>query len=402
MHNWLRALAYINTSNIQENNVRTLACAIERMCFPSLSIVISRLRSGVHKELANGCFAMSRSHQGTERSEKALGDAQQHGRSIHSIKDIGGGAGLEQAVQAAGERHHLEKQQARVAFDLIGDAVIGIDPGGKVNYINAMAERMVGWTCKEALNQPVEKVFKVIDAVSRQPAECSGLRAVRHDAKVELAARNLLVCRHGREVAIEDSAAPVHNRSGQVTGAVVVFHDVRFSRVTAAKMAHQAQHDWLTGLPNRAALADRLNHALGLARRHDKQVGLLFIDLDNFKQINDTFGHARGDQLLATLSRRLADCVRETDTVSRYGGDEFVIVLSEIEQPEDAHQVTRKLREAVSGEQLIDDQAWPLSVSVGVSIYPDDGGDIDMLLKKADRAMYKDKARKAFSGLESM
>ncbi len=342
---------------------------------------------------------MSRSYQRTERVVKAREDTRYRLRSIHSIESISERLRIEQARQAAGERRHLEKQQARVVLDLIGDAVLGIDVDGKVNYINAMAEKLTGWARHEALHQPVERVFSIIDPVSRKPAEFSGQRAISQDAKVGLAARSLLVRRDGSEVAIEDTAAPVHHRSGQVAGAVVVFHDVRFSRATAAKMAHQAQHDWLTGLPNRAALANRLTQALALARRHDKQVGLLFVDLDNFKQVNDTFGHDRGDQLLKTLARRLVDCVRETDTVSRYGGDEFVVLLSEIEQPEHAHLVARKLREAVSCEQLLDGHSVQVSASIGVSIYPDHGGDIEILLKNADRAMYKDKARKAINGL---
>ncbi len=351
-------------------------------------------------KLMNGVYAMSRSYQETKRAIKAKEDTRHRLRSIHSIEGISERLRVEQARRAAGERRYLEKQQARVVLDLIGDAVLGIDVDGKVNYINAMAEKMTGWARHEALHQPVERVFSIIDPVSRKPANFSGLRAIAQDAEVELAARSLLVRRDGSEVAVEDAAAPVHNRSGQVAGAVVVFHDVKFSQARAAEMAHLAQHDWLTGLPNRAALADRLTQALALARRHDKQVGLLFVDLDNFKQVNDTFGHDRGDQLLTTLSRRLVDCVRETDTVSRYGGDEFVVLLSEIEQPEHAHLVAGKLREAISCEQRLSNQSVQVSASIGISIYPDHGGDIETLLQSADRAMYRDKARKALSGLE--
>jgi len=202
----------------------------------------------------------------------------------------------------------------------------------------------------------------------------------------------VLVRRDGFESAIEDSAAPIHNRDGRVAGAVIVFRDVSKSRAMALEMAHLAQHDFLTSLPNRLLLTERFSHAIGLAQRHRKQVGLLFLDLDNFKHINDSLGHAIGDQLLQSVANRLVACVRATDTVCRQGGDEFVILLTEIGQLQDAAQVAETLRAALDVPHLIGGHELHVSLSIGISVFPDDGADVDILMQNADTAMYHAKA----------
>ncbi|MEF8719011.1 MAG: EAL domain-containing protein [Candidatus Accumulibacter necessarius] len=158
------------------------------------------------------------------------------------------------------------------------------------------------------------------------------------------------------------------------------------------KMAHLAHHDFLTGLPNRALLTERLSQAIGLARRRGKQVALLFVDLDYFKHINDSLGHAVGDQVLQSAARRLSACVRTTDTVCRQGGDEFVILLAEIEQPQDAALVAEKLLVALAEPQLIGQHEIHVTLSIGISVYPDDGIDGDTVMENADAAMYHAKA----------
>src|SRR4029077_1383857 len=146
----------------------------------------------------------------------------------------------------------------------------------------------------------------------------------------------VLIRRDGYESAIEDTAAPIHDRRGQVTGAVIVFHDVGVARAMSLKMSYLAQHDFLTELPNRMLLNDRLTQAIALAQRHHKSLAVLFLDVDHFKHINDSLGHAIGDELLKSIAQRLVTCVRSSDTVSRHGGDEFVVLLSEVAQPKDA------------------------------------------------------------------
>lgn len=207
-----------------------------------------------------------------------------------------------------------------------------------------------------------------------------------------LAINSVLIRRDGLETAIEDSSAPIHNREGHVIGAVLVFHDVSESRAVALRMAHLAQHDFLTGLPNRVLLTERCSQAMGQANRHKKQVGLLFLDLDFFKRINDSLGHAIGDLLLQSVADRLVAGVRATDTVCRQGGDEFVILLAEIEQPRDATYVAEKLLAAFTLPHRIEGDELYVSLSIGISIYPDDGDSVDRVMQNADTAMFHAKA----------
>ena len=285
-----------------------------------------------------------------------------------------------------------EKERAQVTLNSIGDAVLTTNLPGNVTYLNLVAEMMTGWSREEAIGQPLSEVFKIVNGTTREAAPNPAQLAIRENRTVGLAADSILLNRDGLESAIEDSAAPIHNRDGQVAGAVIVFHDVSESRAIGLKMAHLAQHDFLTGLPNRALLTERLSRAIGQARRHSKRVGLMFIDLDYFKHINDSLGHAVGDQLLQLVAERLKVCIRDTDTVCRQGGDEFVILLAEIEQTRDAAPIAEKLLAAFAEPCLIAGHELHVSLSVGISIYPDDGADADAVMKNADTAMYHAKA----------
>jgi diguanylate cyclase (GGDEF)-like protein len=164
------------------------------------------------------------------------------------------------------------------------------------------------------------------------------------------------------------------------------------------QIAHSAEHDFLTGLPNRMLLNDRVSQAIVLAARHTKQVALLFLDLDGFKHINDSLGHPVGDKLLQSVAQRLVDCARGSDTVSRQGGDEFVVLLSEVQQAEDAAIAARRMLEAVAEPHSIDQHDLFVTASIGVSIYPEDGPDAETLIKNADTAMYqaKENGRQSF------
>jgi len=227
--------------------------------------------------------------------------------------------------------------------------------------------------------------------VTRESADDPMAQAVRENTAVSLGANCILIRRDGIESDIEDSAAPIHDRKGEVTGAVIVFHDVSETRAIAQKMAHLAQHDFLTDLPNRMLLGDRIAVSIALARRHRKQRALLFLDLDGFKHINDSLGHPIGDKLLQSVARRLLECVRIADTVSRQGGDEFVVLLSEAEQWEDAAIVARRMLQSVAAPHSIDQHELHVTTSIGVSVFPDDGQDAETLIKNADTAMYQAK-----------
>ena len=156
----------------------------------------------------------------------------------------------------------------------------------------------------------------------------------------------------------------------------------------AIQMSFKAERDFLTGLPNRALLTDRLTQSIALAQRHRKKVALMFLDLDNFKEINDSLGHSVGDQLLQSAAKRLEACLRHSDTVSRHGGDEFVVLLSEVEAARDAPRAAEKLLKVMAEPHLIGDHRLTITLSIGISIYPDDGDEAEAVLANADIAMY--------------
>jgi diguanylate cyclase (GGDEF)-like protein/PAS domain S-box-containing protein len=281
-----------------------------------------------------------------------------------------------------------EKERAQVTLNSIGDAVISTDVAGNVTYLNIVAESLTGWSQQEAIGHPFDDVFRIIDSVTRHAARNPMASAIQLNTIVALTPNCVLTRRDGGESPIEDSAAPIHDRFGQVTGAVMVFHDVSAARAATLSMSHMAQHDSLTNLPNRLLLNDRLTEALALARRYQRQLAVLFLDVDRFKNINDSLGHMIGDRLLQSIAQRLLACVRVSDTVSRQGGDEFVILLSEVAHAWDATVCADTILSALRAPHSIDQHEVHVTASIGIVTYPDDGSDADTLMKHADFAMY--------------
>ena len=281
-----------------------------------------------------------------------------------------------------------EKERAQVTLNSIGDAVMSTDISGQVTYLNAIAESLTGWSNDEAIGHPLEVVLRIVNGATREPAANPMALAIRENKIVALTPNCILIRRDGVESAIEDSAAPIHDRRGQVTGAVMVFHDVSAARAMILKMSYLAQHDSLTDLPNRVLLNDRLTEAIALSSRHERKLAVLFLDLDRFKHINDSLGHIVGDRLLQSVGRRLFTCVRSSDTVSRQGGDEFVVLLWEVKHAKDAAVAAEKILQALREPHLIDQHELHITGSIGIVTYPDDGTDAETLMKKADFAMY--------------
>lgn len=292
------------------------------------------------------------------------------------------------ARKAAEDALFIERERAQVTLNSIGDAVISADIVGNVIYLNLVAERMTGWSREEAAGQPLADVLQIIDGGTREPARSPIELAMQRNKVVGLSANCILIRRDGFEVPIEDSAAPIHDHGGHVIGAVMVFHDVSEARAMVLKMSHLAQHDFLTGLPNRVLLNDRLIQAISLARRRRKQLAVLFLDLDFFKHINDSLGHLVGDKLLQSVAERLTTCVRSSDTVSRQGGDEFLVLLSDIEHSEDAAHRAENIISVLAESHSIAGQDIHTTMSIGIGIYPTDGEDAETLIKNADAAMY--------------
>jgi diguanylate cyclase (GGDEF)-like protein/PAS domain S-box-containing protein len=290
------------------------------------------------------------------------------------------------------------KERAQVTLDSIGDAVISTDAHGRVTYINAVAEALTGWSRQAAVGRPLAEVFRVVNADSREVAQDPLGLAIRENKAVSLTPNCVLERRDGSETYIEDSAAPIHDRRGGVSGAVIVFRDVTAARELSLKMSHLAQHDSLTDLPNRLLLNDRLGQAIAMAQRHRTKLAVLYVDIDRFKHVNDSAGHAAGDRLLQSVANRLLDCMRSSDTVSRQGGDEFVVLLCDVASTKDAAGAAEKMLLALGRPHRIDQLELHVSASIGIAIYPEDGTTGEALLKDADAAMYvaKDCGRNNF------
>lgn len=294
--------------------------------------------------------------------------------------------------KAAEDALFQERERAEVTLSSIGDAVMTTDALGKITYLNPIAELMTGWTDVSARGMPLEDVFRIVNVHTREQVVNPLAQAMREDRIVELAADSLLIAKTGAEIAIEDSAAPIRDRARNVIGGVLVFHDVSEMRALAVRMARMAHHDALTDLPNRLLFRDRLTQAINVATRNKQRLAVLFCDLDRFKQVNDSLGHAYGDALLKAVALRLLKCVRASDTVSRQGGDEFLILLQDVHDTASIAATVEKIRAAICTPFEIQDQVVNIGVSVGISIFPDDSADQHALITNADAAMYEAKA----------
>jgi diguanylate cyclase (GGDEF)-like protein/PAS domain S-box-containing protein len=326
--------------------------------------------------------------------ERLARTAMQHGAQDYLLKSALDGYLLPKAVRSMVERATNtealleEKERAQATLNSIGEGVLSTDLCGRVTYLNGVAERMTGWSSTEAAGHPFEEVFRIIDADTRAPVRNPMTLAILENKPVAVTPNCVLIRRDGGEAGIEDSATPIHDRRGQIIGAVIVFHDVTAARAKSMKMSYLAQHDDLTHLPNRALLDDRVSQAIALAQRYGQRLAVLFLDVDHFKHINDSLGHDIGDRLLQSVARRLVTCVRGSDTVSRQGGDEFVVLLSEVVHAEDAAISAEKILLALSMPYIVEQHNLHITVSIGIATYPDDGRVVEQLKRNADFAMY--------------
>jgi diguanylate cyclase (GGDEF)-like protein/PAS domain S-box-containing protein len=285
-----------------------------------------------------------------------------------------------------------EKERAQVTLNSIGDAVVSTDTTGKVTFVNPIAAEMTGWSAEDAVGRPFEEVFKILDIASGTRVANPMALVIQEDQPTKLAPGSKLVRPDGTESAIEDSAAPIHDRRGSVTGAVMVFHDVTQAQAVSKKMSHLALHDYLTDLPNRLLLNDRLSQAISEAQRNQQKLAVLCIDIDRFKHVNDSLGQKVGDKLLVSVAGRLVASVGGADTVSRQGADEFVILLSSAANAEDAGLSAQKILSVVGMPHSLEEHTLEITVSAGIGIFPDDGTDAEALVKSADIAMLNAKS----------
>ncbi|MEO9147753.1 MAG: EAL domain-containing protein [Burkholderiaceae bacterium] len=254
----------------------------------------------------------------------------------------------------------------QVTLQSIGDAVITTDAVGLVTWLNPAAERMTGWQTPEAVGLPLAQVFNIVSEETRLPTDNPVATCLAQGKVVGLANHTLLISRDGSEYGIADSAAPIRNPQGALLGVVLVFHDVSEQRRLSGEMTHRATHDALTGLVNRAEFEVRLLRALRNAQDNETRHALLFIDLDQFKLINDACGHSAGDEFLQQLSKMLREAIRERDTLARLGGDEFAIILENC-SVEQAFRIGQKICDRMHVFRFVrDKQRFRVGTSIGL------------------------------------
>ncbi|MEO8039873.1 MAG: EAL domain-containing protein [Betaproteobacteria bacterium] len=257
-----------------------------------------------------------------------------------------------------------EKERALVTLASIADGVITTDTEGWVEYLNPVAEELTGWKSVDARGLPIQALFRLVEETQRRAAPSPIEQVLSEERTVEASANMLLVRNDGDEIPVAHSAAPIRDRSGALVGVVLVLHDVSRERQYAAKLSYQASHDALTGLINRTEFERRLAIALQSASQLGRHHAVMYLDLDQFKVVNDTCGHAAGDQLMRQVSTLLLQCLREGDTLARLGGDEFGVLLENCPS-EAALRIGDKLRQTVTEFHF----AWAhLSFNIGVSI----------------------------------
>lgn len=288
-----------------------------------------------------------------------------------------------------------EKERAQVTLQSIGDAVISTDADGRIEYINPVAETLTAWSLDEARGRPIADVLNLVNEITREPIENPLMSALDRGQTGAPADHSVLITRSGQEVAIQESAAPICDRQGRVIGAVIVFHDVTKERRLKRALSYQASHDALTGLINRREFDNRLHSAVLSAQRGEGSYALLYIDLDQFKVVNDTCGHQAGDRLLRDVTGLLQTRVRASDTIARLGGDEFGVLLESCTL-EQATRIAEGVRQAIRDYRFM----WGASTlsvgaSVGVVQIKAETENVASIMSAADIACYaaKDEGR---------
>jgi len=268
------------------------------------------------------------------------------------------------------------------------DAMVVVNQDGEIVLLNLQAEKQFGYRRDELVGQNVKNIIpegfaeRLIADSLRTAADAL---AQQMGTGIELSGQR----RDGSEFPIEIMLSPLESAEGILVTAAI--RDLTTRKKAEAQIIYSSEHDFLTGLPNRLLLNDRLNQAIRSAERYKRKLAVLYLDLDGFKHINDSLGHPAGDKLLQSVAKRLVDCVRRSDIVSRQGGDEFVVLLSEEEHSEDAAVVVRRMLQAVGEPHSVDQHDLHVTSCVGVSVYPNDGLDAETLIKNADTAMYQAK-----------
>ncbi len=291
------------------------------------------------------------------------------------------------------------EENLSITLNSICDGVIVTDNKGNIIRMNPVAEKLTGWKFDEACGELLTHVFCIIDSSTREPIEIQTDRIMSLNKSISRDENLILISKNRDEYHITDSASPIKKGNDTNLGVIIVFNDITEHKKTEEKILYQSHFDSLTDLPNRFLSLDRLMQLIINAQRKNKYVCVLFIDLDNFKTVNDSLGHDIGDKLLIEAASRLSNNIRNDDTVGRFGGDEFIILLSDLNSTTDALIIIEKLLNLFKLPFDIDNRKLILTTSIGISIYPDDGDNPEELLRKSNSAMHhsKDKGKNTYS-----
>jgi diguanylate cyclase len=308
----------------------------------------------------------------------------QDGKALHMLGTNWDVTALRELTLEVAKQH----ETLRVTLQSIGDAVITTDAQGRVTWLNPAAERMTGWLTSEAKGKPLVQVFNIVNEVTRKAAENPVSECLRHGKIVGLANHTILISRDGIEYGIEDSASPIRSANGKIIGVVLVFHDVTEQRRLSSEMSYRATHDSLTGLVNRSEFETRLTRVLNHAKAEGSMHALMFIDLDQFKLVNDACGHSAGDILLQQVSKMLFEIVRSRDTLARLGGDEFGVILEQC-TTEQAQRVAQTICDRMDEYRFIHDgKRFRIGTSIGLSVLDGRWASIANVIQAADTACY--------------
>ncbi|MCH8921085.1 MAG: EAL domain-containing protein, partial [Chloroflexi bacterium] len=283
-------------------------------------------------------------------------------------------------------------RQNELLLNSAGEGIYGLDLEGKTTFVNPAAARMIGWEVKELIGKPQHDILhhSKPDGSPYPWASCP-IYAALNDGSVNHVDSEVFWRRDGTSFPVEYASTPILDERGELAGAVVTFRDITERKQAEETIKHLAYHDALTNLANRTMFEDRLAVTLAQARRKGRMAAVMFLDLDQFKVVNDTVGHALGDRLLQSVAERLTGLVRDGDTVARVGGDEFTLLLAEVERVEEVAEVAERVLDALRQPWVLNGHEFRITTSIGIAMFPSDGEDADSLLSNADTAMYRAK-----------
>ncbi|NMF63135.1 diguanylate cyclase domain-containing protein [Brasilonema octagenarum] len=302
---------------------------------------------------------------------------------------------LQIAIEMAVDKHQTKKQfqeqqqNFMAILKSMGCAVMLTDTCGCIHLMNPIAEELTGWTQEEAVTKNLAEILSLVDKDTGILRKDLATQVIQTGVVLNLPETLTLIAKDHTEIQIGGNIAPIRDDDGSLIGAVVVFQDITQRKQTEAQLVRNAFYDALTGLPNRVLFLERLSQVFERRkRRNNENYAVLFLDVDGFKGINDTFGHSAGDNFLIEIARRLESCLRSADTVARFGCDEFAILIEDIKDLSDTINVAQRIQEALKSPIYIEEYKISISASIGIALSCSNYEQPESLLRDADMAMY--------------